>query len=122
MGEQPLDRIFIRDLTCRCIVGIYPEERREKQEVTINVVMWADLSTASRSDQIEDTVDYKCVKKNILAMVEDSSCLLIERLAGDIAEICLQEPRVQRAAVTVDKPGALRFARSVAVEIVRERE
>ena len=29
-----------------------------------------------------------------------------------IAELCLADPRVQRVDVAVDKPGALRFARS----------
>jgi len=47
---------------------------------------------------------------------------LVERLAEQIANICLEHPRVQRVKVLLDKTGALRFARSVAVEIVREKE
>jgi len=108
-------------LLTRCIVGIYPEERREKQDIVINITLYADLSRAGQTDRIEDTVDYKAVKKQVLALVEKSSFLLIERLAEAIAEICLAAPGVVRAAITVDKPGALRFARSVAVEIVRDR-
>jgi D-erythro-7,8-dihydroneopterin triphosphate epimerase len=122
MDEAKADKIHIRDLMCRCIVGVYPEERREKQDVTINITMWADYRAACKSDDIADTVDYKSIKKRVIAMVEESSFNLLERLAWAIADICLENPRVQRAAVTVDKPGALRFARSVAVEIVRERE
>lgn len=122
MDDTALDRIHIRDLLCRCIVGIFPDERRDKQEVTINITLWADLRKAARSDAIDDTVDYKTVKKNVLALVEASSFNLIERLAQAIADVCLDtDPAVRRVAVTVDKPGALRFARSVAVEIVRER-
>jgi len=121
-AEEEWDKIYIRDLRVRCIVGIYPEERKEKQDVIINITLYADLRAACRSDRIEDTIDYKGVKKRILAMVEASSYLLIERLAERVAEIALEEPRVQRVAVTVDKPGALRFARSVAVEITRDRE
>lgn len=117
-----LDRIHIRDLHIRCIIGIYDEERREKQDVIINITMYADLRAAGQSDRIEETVDYKSVKKRVIAMVEESQCLLIEHLADRIAAICLSEPKVQRAVVTVDKPGALRFARSVAVEIVRDRQ
>ncbi|HNR32128.1 MAG TPA: dihydroneopterin aldolase [Candidatus Hydrogenedentes bacterium] len=120
-GSAGEDRIHIRDLLTRCIVGIYPEERREKQDIVINITLYADLSRAGQTDRIEDTVDYKAVKKQVLALVEKSSFLLIERLAEAIAEICLAAPGVVRAAITVDKPGALRFARSVAVEIVRDR-
>lgn len=115
------DRIYIRDLQLRCIVGIYDDERREKQDVTINIIMCADLRAAGASDRIEDTVDYKAIKKRVLAMVEQSSFFLIERLAERVAEICLEDARVQRVVVAVDKPGALRFARSVAVEITRDR-
>lgn len=117
----PLDRIHIRDLQARCIVGIYPEERENLQEVVLNVTMHADLSAAGTSDRIEDTVDYKGIKKRLLSMVESSSFFLIERMAEEAARICLEDARVQRVDVTVDKPGALRFARSVAVQITRAR-
>jgi FolB domain-containing protein len=120
MGEGVLDKIHIRDLHSRCIVGIYPEERREKQDVHVNITLFADLRTACQSDRIEDTVDYKGVKKQILAMIDGSQFFLIERLAEEIANLCLAAPRVVRVCVAVDKPGALRFARSVAVEIERE--
>ncbi len=116
-----MDKIHIRDLQVRCVVGVYPEERTDKQDVIINVTLHADHSDACLSDRIEDTVDYKNVKKRIVAMAEASKFLLIERLAGEVASICLEDPRVSRADVTVDKPGALRFARSVAVEISRTR-
>lgn len=121
MAEQTLDRIYIRDLRVRCIIGIYPEERRAKQEIEINLLLFADLRTAGASDNIADTVDYKSVKKAVVAHVEVSECLLVERLAQEIADICLAVPGVQKVQVTVDKPGALRFSRSVAVEITRVR-
>jgi len=116
-----MDKIYIRDLLLRCIVGIYPEERENKQDVIINIEMTCDLSAAAASDQIEDTVNYKAVKKEIMALVENSAFLLIERMAGEIASVCLDHPGVFQVRVTVDKPGALRFARSVAVEVVRSR-
>ena len=108
------------DLALRCIIGIYPEEREKKQDVVINVVMEADLRAAGASDRIEDTIDYKTIKLRIVEMVEGSECNLIECLADRIARICLTDPRVRRVTVTLDKPGALRFARSVAVEVTRE--
>ncbi len=121
MDENRLDCIHIRDLVCRCIVGINPEERVKRQEVQINVTMWADLRDACASDEIAETVDYKKVKEGILAMVEASSYNLVERLASEIAAVCLQADRVRRVRVVLDKPGALRFARSVAVDLTRER-
>lgn len=116
-----LDKIHIRDLHLRCVIGTNEQERHEKQDVLINIALHTDLRAAGKSDRIEDTVDYRAVKKGVIAMVEQSSCLLLEHLAERIAQICLADARVERAIVSVDKPGALRFARSVAVEIVRDR-
>ena len=121
MAEQPLDRIYIRDLTCRCIVGINPDERTNLQDVNINLVLHADLREAGATDRIDDTIDYKSVKLAVLSLVEKSTYYLVERLAERIAEVCLEDTRVEAVRVTLDKPGALRFARSVAVEIYRER-
>ncbi len=119
MVEPVWDRIHIRDLSVHCIIGINPEERIEKQEVVINMTLHADLSEAARSDHIEDTVDYKSVKEEVRKAIETSDFFLLERLAEQVAEIALRPPRVQRVDLSVDKPGALRYARSVAVEMTR---
>jgi FolB domain-containing protein len=121
MGEQ-FDCIHIRDLKFRCIVGINEDERIEKQDVVANIALWADLTRACRSDNIDDTVDYKSLKKKILNMAENSNFLLIEALSQAIADLCLEYDRVEQVRVCVEKPTALRFARTVGVEIVRTRE
>lgn len=117
-----MDKIFIRGLALRCIIGIFPEERREKQDIVINVEMRADLRVAGRSDDLNDTVDYKSIKKAILKLVEGSAFQLIESLAERIADLALANEKVESVVVTIDKPGALRFARASAVEITRERK
>ncbi len=116
------DRIHLRDLLLRSIVGINEEERLKRQDVVINLTLHADLREACRSDRIEDTVNYRTIKRAIIREIEGGTFDLIERLGERIAEICFEEPRVMRVDVVVDKPGALRFARSVAVEITRWRK
>lgn len=119
MGDFGLDKIHIIDLLIRCVVGVFEEERKDRQDVIINITLHADLSAGCRSDDLEDTVDYKSIKKRILSALDGSSYMLIERMAERISEICLSDPRVKAAEVKVEKPGALRFARSVAVQITR---
>ncbi len=121
MEPEPLDRIHIRDLLVRCIVGVNEWEQAERQNVILNVTLYANLRSACLSDDIADTVDYVTIKKRILERVESRSFRLLERLAEVVAEACLESPRVERVDVMADKPGALRFARTVAVEITRCR-
>ncbi len=117
-----MDRIMISDLAARCIIGVNEEERREKQDVLNNIILYADLSKACRSDRFEDTVDYRSIKKRIVKMVEESKYFLVEALAEAVAGICLSDPKVVEAKVRVEKPSALRFARTVGVEIIRSRK
>lgn len=117
-----MDRILIRDLRARCIIGVNEDERREKQDVTVNLTLFADLGPAGRTDRMEDTVDYRAIKKRVLALIEASQFFLVEALAEAIADICLGDAKVQKAGVQVEKPSALRFARSVGVRITRERK
>ena len=116
-----MDRILIKDLLVRCVLGLSAEERREKQDVLIGLVLSVDLARAGHSDRAEDTVDYRAVKKDVLAMAEASQYHLAEALAERVAEVCLTYGGVNRVQVTVEKPGALRFAHSVAVQIERGR-
>jgi FolB domain-containing protein len=122
MSEARLNRIHIRDLRLRCIIGINPEEREKKQDVVINITLYADLRRAAATDAIEDTVDYKAIKLRVVEEVEASSGYLLERLADRIARICLEDAKVRRARVLIEKPGALRFARTVGVECIRDRD
>ncbi len=118
-----LDRIFIKDLLVRGILGINPEERVKRQDILINVTMWADTRPAAASDDIADAVNYRTVTKNIIEHIENSGPYLVERLVQEIADICFETAEtVQAVEVTVEKPGALRFARSVGVSIVRTRQ
>lgn len=114
------DRIEIKDLLLRAIIGINDWEREKTQDILLNITLYADLKRAGRSDTVADSVNYRNVTKKVIGLVENSSRYTVEALAADVAQLCLQEPGVKRVRVRVDKPGALRFARSVGVEIERE--
>ncbi len=120
-GASVMDHIVISDLHARCVIGVSDEERREEQDVVVNLTLGADLRKAGCSDSFEDAVDYRAIKKHILRLVEGSSFHLLEALAESIAKTCLEYQGVEEVRVRIDKPSALRFARSVAVEIRRER-
>ena len=115
------DSLIIKDLLVRTVIGVAEEERRDKQDVLVSVALVTDTTIPGKSDDIADAVNYRTITKKILALAENSNFRLIERFAEEIASQCLQEPRVTGVRVTVEKPGALRFARSVCVTIERGR-
>lgn len=115
------DVIHVRDLLLRGIVGIKPDERANPQDILINLALEADLRPAGDSDRIEDAVNYRTITKEIIALVEGSRFQTVEKLATEIARLIVTGHPVRRAEVTVEKPGALRFARSVGVTVVRAR-
>lgn len=119
--ETGRDRIFIRDLLVRGILGVNPDERTKRQDILVNVEIQTDVGPAARSDAIEDAVNYRSISKRIIARIEEGSDRLVEKLAEDLARMILEGFPVDRVTVRVEKPGALRFAESVGVEVTRDR-
>lgn len=116
------DRVIIRDLLVRGVLGVNPWERHSPRDIIVNLELVTDVREAGASDDIGDAVNYRTVAKGIIELVEGSSRCTVEALATDIARLCLEDPRVVSVRVGVDKPGAVRFSRSVAVDIERSRE
>ena len=116
------DRILIQDLFLRAIIGVNPDERDKVQDLLLNVTLEVDTRPAAATDHIDQAVNYATVTKRIVALVEGSRYQLLESLAEAVAHACLEDPRVRAVTVRVDKPRALRYARSVAIEIYRTRK
>lgn len=115
------DRIFVRDLRVRGIIGINDWERQKLQEILINLTLHVDCRPGGNSDDVEDALNYRTLTKAVIAYVESSRHFLVEALAAAIARICVVDFGAEEVMVRVEKPGALRFAESVGVEIRRGR-
>jgi FolB domain-containing protein len=119
---EQMDRIFIKDLLVRGIVGIKPDERANRQDIVVNATFWADTRPAALSDRIEETVNYRSAAKAMIAHIESDGPQLVEKLAADLVRICFEsDPRIQAVELSVEKPGAVRFSRSVGLTIYRTR-
>ena len=114
-----MDQILIKDLLVRGVIGISDRERANPQDILINAVLYADTSRAAETDNIDDCVNYRTVAKKMFAYAETAARYTVEALANDLAKLCLEEPGVLGVRLRVEKPGAVRFARSVGVEIER---
>ena len=107
--------IKIENLRVRTIVGIFEWEKKVKQDVIINIEMEFDGAEAIEKDEIEYTIDYKSITKKIISEIEEGNYNLIEKIAGDVMRIVIEDGRVLKATVKIDKPGAVRYADSVSV-------
>jgi FolB domain-containing protein len=117
-----LDKVHIIDLTVTGIIGIKPDERINPQQILVNATMWVDTAPAAVSDDIADAANYRTISKAIVAHIERGNPMLVERLVQELADLILAiEPRVEQVEVKVEKPGALRDARSVGISIHRSR-
>ncbi len=117
-----MDKVFIKDLMVRGIIGVSEKERSAPQDIVINVVMYTDISKGAETDDIEYCTNYRTAAKAIIAFVEKAARFTVEALSTDIADLCLEIPGVEKVKVRVEKPGAVRFSKSVGVEIMRRKK
>lgn len=113
------DFIFLHGLETRCIIGIFEWERKIRQKVLIDLEFPVDGAAAARADRIESTFNYKALAKRLLADIPKTRFRLIETLAEFIAQLCLKNFQIREIKVRVSKPGAIRSAENVGIEIIR---
>ena len=117
-----MDKILIRDLAVTTIVGTRPEERVTPRTVLMNLELRLELAPAGKSDDLRLSVDYQQLAARLTELGRESAFFLIETLAERACALVLREfPAVESVKLTLDKPGALGEAVSVAVEIERSR-
>lgn len=113
-----MNKIIIEELEVFYCVGVPHEERAQPQRLLITVEMECDFSAATRSDDLQGTIDYFAVTQRLLKLGEGRNWKLIEKLANDIAELVLNEFHAAAVAVTVKK-FIIPETRFVAVKIRR---
>ncbi len=121
MKDDAGDRIDIVGLSVPAVIGIFEWERKVRQKVVLDLTLFAGLRRAARTDRLGDGLDYKRVSKRVQEAVRKSRFRLLEALAGEVARLLLAEFPARKVVVRVEKPGALRGARTVAVTITRSR-
>ena len=115
-----LYRIFIRDLTLMASIGVYPKEKKERQQVVISVTL--DLKEGGpKNDSLAETVSYDDVVDGIKRLIDQGHINLLETLGERITDLCLMDDRVSKVHVRLEKPEVLGSQGRVGVETQRER-
>ncbi|SMO51558.1 D-erythro-7,8-dihydroneopterin triphosphate epimerase [Saccharicrinis carchari] len=108
-----MEIIRIKDLLLRTQVGFNKHELGKKQDLLLNVAIYYSTEGEEESDNPSQALDYRTICKKIVHMVESTHFALLEKVANDVANLILEMERVEKVNIEVDKPHALRFARSV---------
>jgi dihydroneopterin aldolase len=117
------DHITLTGLRVRGHHGVLESERRDGQDFVIDADLELGTQGPASTDDVTDTVHYGELAEALAAVVAGEPVNLIETLADRLVKVCLADPRVRAATITVHKPQApieLSFA-DVSVTIRRER-
>jgi dihydroneopterin aldolase len=123
-GEKKYsDKIHIVGLKANAIIGVYESEKTSKQPIEFDIALLTNISKSAHSDDINDTLDYAEVTKQVLAWIDHTKFQLIEKLAVHIAEKLLDTfPPVEEVCLCLKKfPDGLEAVAYTAVEIRRAR-
>jgi 7,8-dihydroneopterin aldolase/epimerase/oxygenase len=113
--------VFVRDLECMALIGIYEHEKLKAQRIIVNIDLSVQESDAPMDDEISHVVSYEIIAKKVEGILAEGHINLVETLCEKIAQSCLKDKRVLAARVRVEKPDIIPNARSVGVEIERGR-
>ena len=114
------DKIFIQGLEIACIIGTLPWERKKKQKIILDLEFSAPVKKAARRDDLRDALNYQKIAERATEFVSGSRFFLIETLAEHLARALLLEFKLKGLTLRISKPGAVRNAKNVGVEILRE--
>jgi FolB domain-containing protein len=117
-----IDQVVITDQLVRGIIGINDSQGEKPQGIRINITLFADQSKAGKSDDIQDCINYRTVAKKVIAQPETARRFTVQALAADLVRLCLEAAEVVKVRMRVEKPAAVRFDKTVGVEIERSKE
>ena len=116
-----LRHVFVRDLELLALIGIYAHEKTDPQRIIVNIDLSVMEGEGPQDDDIGHVVSYEIVVKKVEQIIAEGHINLVETLCEKIAAACLRDKRVVAARVRVEKPDIIKNARSVGVEIERQR-
>ena len=114
------DKIIISDLSLKAVIGVFDWEQNHPQMIQVTIVLYVDCHKAAKTDELIDAVDYSSIANRIKSFVETSRFQLIETLVESIAKVIVSEFSIDAIDVTVNKPNAIKFAKTVGVMIHRK--
>ncbi len=118
-GDEPLDRISVRNHVVEVEIGAFQVERGITQRLSFDIVVEVRPSSGAKTDDVDDILSYDRVTEAISAELAHERLNLLETLAERIAGRILHESQSVRVFVRIEKLD--RGASDLGVEIVRSK-
>ena len=125
MKDAILAAILLREMEYRLKIGVEEKERADSQPIFFDMEMVVDVTEATKSQSIKQTVNYSAVQRAIEQFLENKEYVLVEKAASDVADLLLQKfSKIEEITLICWKPQALqkKNVRNVGIKIMKKRE
>lgn len=113
--------IKIKNLKLTTTIGVYKWEETYQRTLVFNVEIETNFTDGMKSDNLQDAIDYDIIVNQIKNFVENNHCKLIEKMVGELLDLIMQDKRIIRCTIEVDKPKVYDFVDSFSVTQTRFR-
>ena len=114
--------VFIKDFIIEEIIGFYKHEKEKKQKIIFNIVLDIDQSSLPDEKDIKSIVDYEKITNKLENLTKSKKYNFLESLAEDSFKEIFEDKRINSIKIKIEKPEAIKNARSVGVEVFKTRK
>ena len=114
--------VFIKDFIIEEIIGFYKHEKEKKQKIIFNVVLDVNQSSLPDEKDIKSIVDYEKITSKLENLTKNKKYNFLESLAEDSFKEIFEDKRINSIKIKIEKPEAIKNARSVGVEVFKTRK
>jgi len=114
-----MDIIKISQLKMNTVIGAYAWEQQISQTVNLDLEFAANMAATTATDELDSRTDYASIASKVSEFVSSKQTALLETLAENIAQFCLQDLGLSWVRLTISKPGAIANAGGVSISITR---
>ena len=114
--------VFIKDFIIEEIIGVHEHEKIRKQKIKFNVVLDVNQSSLPDEKDIKSIVDYEKITNKLESLTKSKKYNFLESLAEDSFKEIFEDKRINSVTIKIEKPEAIKNAKSVGVEIFKTRK
>jgi len=114
--------IKIKNFRLKTIIGIHEWEEKIDREIIVNAEIATDFTNSLISDNISDALDYELITSKIKNLVATRKFRLVEKMAQEIMNVIMEDKRIAKCKLEIDKVGAVEFLESFSITIEQSRK